>query len=169
MSETPYRYTAEMAGRIETGWQDRWEELGTFRAPNPVGDLAPQDPAARAAALLGGDRLERLVATGAPATLSDFAALRRAGWPASPVLEGSMVVGETRLQVIGVEPLTLPPGARVRIGTRAGARTVARTSAGYAVDMGPWSFSHGEEARERGEIVDLGADEPEDERETARA
>ena len=22
MSETPYRYTAEMAGRIETGWQD---------------------------------------------------------------------------------------------------------------------------------------------------
>ena len=46
--------------------------------------------------------------------------------------------------------LSLPPGARVRIGTRAGARTVARTSAGYAVDMGPWSFSHGEEARERG-------------------
>ena len=46
--------------------------------------------------------------------------------------------------------LSLPPGARVRIGTRAGVRTVARTSAGYAVDMGPWSFTHGEEARERG-------------------
>ncbi len=40
MSETPYRYTAEMAGRIETGWQDRWEELGTFRAPNPGGPWA---------------------------------------------------------------------------------------------------------------------------------
>ena len=40
MSETPYRYTAEMAGRIETGWQDRWEELGTFRAPNPAGPWA---------------------------------------------------------------------------------------------------------------------------------
>lgn len=66
---------------------------------------------ARAAALLGGDRLERLVATGAPATLTDFATLRRAGWPVSPVLEGTIVIGETRLQVIGVEPLTLPPGA----------------------------------------------------------
>lgn len=31
------------------------------------------------------------------------------------------------------------------------------------------AVSAGEEARERGEIVDLGADEPEDERETARA
>ena len=40
MSETPYRYTAEMAGRIETGWQDRWEEQGTFRAPNPAGPWA---------------------------------------------------------------------------------------------------------------------------------
>ena len=40
MSETPYRYTAEMAGRIETDWQDRWEELGTFRAPNPAGPWA---------------------------------------------------------------------------------------------------------------------------------
>ncbi len=40
MSETPYRYTAEMAGRIETGWQDRWEEEGTFRAPNPAGPWA---------------------------------------------------------------------------------------------------------------------------------
>ncbi|WP_435198100.1 leucine--tRNA ligase [Janibacter sp. GS2] len=40
MSETPYRYTAEMAGRIETGWQDRWQEQGTFRAPNPAGPWA---------------------------------------------------------------------------------------------------------------------------------
>ncbi|WEV78596.1 leucine--tRNA ligase [Janibacter cremeus] len=40
MSETPYRYTAEMAGRIEVDWQDRWEEQGTFRAPNPTGPWA---------------------------------------------------------------------------------------------------------------------------------
>ena len=46
--ETPYRYTARLAGEIEKRWQDRWEAEGTFRAPNPVGDLAPQDPAARA-------------------------------------------------------------------------------------------------------------------------
>ncbi len=37
MSETPYRYTAELAGQIETAWQDRWDAEGTFHAPNPSG------------------------------------------------------------------------------------------------------------------------------------
>ncbi|WP_127841844.1 leucine--tRNA ligase [Actinomyces wuliandei] len=37
---TPYRYTAGLAGAIETSWQDRWEEEGTFYADNPVGTLA---------------------------------------------------------------------------------------------------------------------------------
>jgi leucyl-tRNA synthetase len=36
----PHRYTAALAGRIETAWQDRWERGGTFLAPNPVGDLS---------------------------------------------------------------------------------------------------------------------------------
>ena len=45
MSENPQsapaqRYTAELAGQIETKWQDRWEELGTFYADNPTGELA---------------------------------------------------------------------------------------------------------------------------------
>ena len=45
MSENPQsapaqRYTAELAGQIETKWQDRWEELGTFYADNPTGDPA---------------------------------------------------------------------------------------------------------------------------------
>ncbi|NHA69329.1 leucine--tRNA ligase [Phycicoccus flavus] len=40
MSDTPYRYTAELAGSIEVAWQDRWEERGTFRAPNPAGPWA---------------------------------------------------------------------------------------------------------------------------------
>jgi leucyl-tRNA synthetase len=40
MSETPYRYTAELADTIETTWQDRWEEQGTFHAPNPAGPWA---------------------------------------------------------------------------------------------------------------------------------
>src|SRR5690606_22907836 len=35
-----HRYTSELARRIETAWQDRWEAEGTFHAPNPVGDLA---------------------------------------------------------------------------------------------------------------------------------
>ena len=34
-----YRYTAETAGEIERRWQRRWDELGTFHAPNPEGSL----------------------------------------------------------------------------------------------------------------------------------
>ncbi len=44
MSETPHRYTAALADQIELAWQDRWEEEGTFHAPNPTGSLA--DPQA---------------------------------------------------------------------------------------------------------------------------
>ncbi len=40
MSETPHRYTAELAGRIEVAWQDRWAERGTYHAPNPAGPWA---------------------------------------------------------------------------------------------------------------------------------
>ena len=39
---TPHRYTAELANTIEQKWQAHWREHGTFNAPNPVGDLAPQ-------------------------------------------------------------------------------------------------------------------------------
>ena len=51
MSETPHRYTPELALEIEIAWQDRWEEEGTYHAPNPTGSLA--DPEA-VAALSGG-------------------------------------------------------------------------------------------------------------------
>jgi leucyl-tRNA synthetase len=38
-----FRYTAELAGRIEQQWQDNWSRWGTFNVPNPVGSLAPTD------------------------------------------------------------------------------------------------------------------------------
>src|ERR687898_129187 len=38
--QPPHRYTAALAGRIETAWQERWEAEGTFQAPNPVGALS---------------------------------------------------------------------------------------------------------------------------------
>ena len=38
-----YRYTAELAGRIERTWQHNWAQMGTFNVPNPVGSLAPAD------------------------------------------------------------------------------------------------------------------------------
>ncbi|WP_424399002.1 leucine--tRNA ligase [Mycobacterium uberis] len=46
-SDAPrYRYTAELADRIEGFWQDTWTRLGTFNVPNPVGSLAPADGSA---------------------------------------------------------------------------------------------------------------------------
>ena len=39
-----FRYTARLAAEIEARWQDRWEQEGTFHAPNPSGPLG--DPAA---------------------------------------------------------------------------------------------------------------------------
>ncbi|BBX47161.1 leucine--tRNA ligase [Mycobacterium cookii] len=38
-----FRYTADLAGRIERTWQDNWTRWGTFNVPNPVGSLAPTD------------------------------------------------------------------------------------------------------------------------------
>jgi len=46
MSETPYRYTAEVAQQIETTWQDRWDAEGTFHAPNPAGPWAEPEKVA---------------------------------------------------------------------------------------------------------------------------
>ncbi|MCD1145118.1 diaminopimelate epimerase [Kocuria sp. LUK] len=46
--------------------------------------------------------------------------------------------------------VTVPEGEVLRIGTRAGVRTVGRTRSGWAVDMGPWTFLDGEAARSRG-------------------
>ena len=46
-ADTPrYRYTAELAGDIERGWQQEWQARGTFDVANPVGSLAPADGAA---------------------------------------------------------------------------------------------------------------------------
>ncbi len=41
--EPAFRYTADVAGRIEATWQANWARLGTFNVDNPVGSLAPAD------------------------------------------------------------------------------------------------------------------------------
>lgn len=40
-----------------------------------------------------------------------FVALRRGGWLVSPVVEGRWRVGDTAVRLVGVEPLTVPPGS----------------------------------------------------------
>ena len=65
----------------------------------------------RAARLVGQDRLDRLEpATGKSLDRDLYVALRRAGWPVSPVLDLRLEIGEDRYRVIGVEPLSLPEG-----------------------------------------------------------
>ncbi|MDK3018319.1 FtsX-like permease family protein [Pseudodonghicola flavimaris] len=64
---------------------------------------------ARAAAQIGAGGLDRLEAPGGPIPLARYVALRRAGWQLSPVLEGSWRLGERRLRVAGIEPLSHPP------------------------------------------------------------
>jgi putative ABC transport system permease protein len=63
----------------------------------------------RAAATFGGARTAALVArdgTTFPQQL--FVALRRGGWPVSPVLEGRVQIGGRSFRLLGIEPVTLP-------------------------------------------------------------
>ncbi len=67
---------------------------------------------AEAAAALGQDQLARIEAE-SPIAQETYIALRRAGWPVSPVVEGRLRIDERRsLHLIGIDPLTLPAPAR---------------------------------------------------------
>lgn len=80
-----------------------------------------RDSYQRAAELFGGAQQSLLVADGGGLIdQNTYVQLRRAGWPVSPLLQGSLMfdgpAGPQRLQVVGIEPLTLPnegPLARV--------------------------------------------------------
>lgn len=89
---------------------------------------------ARAAALLGQDRLARLVpADGGLMDQQLFVSLRRAGWLLSPVLEGETRLGGERVRLIGIDPVSLPPLARAA-GLPEGGEGLARFFAP------PWQF-----------------------------
>ncbi len=65
---------------------------------------------AQAASALGQDRLARLVPVdGDVLGQSDYVALRRLGWAVSPAIDGTLP--ETRLRILGIEPLTLAQNA----------------------------------------------------------
>src|SRR5690606_95863 len=71
---------------------------------------------ARANDLIGGTPHANLQPVdGQPLPQEAFTQLRRQGWPVSPVLEGTVQLadGSGRLRVMGIEPLSLPPGSRM--------------------------------------------------------
>jgi putative ABC transport system permease protein len=66
----------------------------------------------RAAASFGGATAPMLIPTQTSTVpQSTFAALRRAGWLVSPVVEGRVRVAGRSVRIIGIEPLSLPRGA----------------------------------------------------------
>ncbi|MFY0991188.1 FtsX-like permease family protein [Halomonas sp. C05BenzN] len=97
-------------------------------------NASARDSYARAEALFstGLDRLERR--DGEPLTRDDFLALRRAGLPVSPLLEGELEAPDgTRLTVIGIDPLTQPGDSAF-----AGGRLVSSQGGLTAFLTPPW-------------------------------
>ena len=91
----------------------------------------------RAASALGQDRLDRLVSRdGAPIPQTTYIALRRAGWPVSPIVEGRLARADLRL--IGIEPLTLP---------REAARSRVTSGADFAAFTAPQGSASGRPRR----------------------
>lgn len=66
----------------------------------------------RAAATFGGGNTAMLVGRDGPAFPQQFFVdLRRADWPVSPVVEGRVLIGSRSFRLLGIEPVSLPPGA----------------------------------------------------------
>ncbi|MEO0681699.1 MAG: hypothetical protein AAF192_14935 [Pseudomonadota bacterium] len=83
---------------------------------------------ARAAEAFSGGGLDMLVAAeGGPVAEGVFGALRRAGWRVSPVVEGRVALGGTRVRLMGLDPISLPAEAGLALF---GASGQARGGAG---------------------------------------
>ncbi|MBP5055531.1 ABC transporter permease [Pseudomonas chlororaphis] len=76
-----------------------------------------RDSYAKASQLIGGAPQASLAtANGVPFSQELFVGLRRAGWPVSPVVQGRLTLKgheQQRLQLLGIEPLSLPAGSAV--------------------------------------------------------
>jgi putative ABC transport system permease protein len=68
-----------------------------------------RDSYARAASAFSGGGLEMLrAADGGALPDAAFGALRRGGWPVSPMIEGRIDAGTRSLRIIGIDPISLP-------------------------------------------------------------
>ena len=73
---------------------------------------------ARAASAVGGEQADALVSPLGRISIETYASLRRAGWRVSPIIEGWLATDSGRVRLIGLDPLTAPPGtAAVRVVT----------------------------------------------------
>lgn len=76
-----------------------------------------RDSYARASQLIGGEPQASLSAPGGGTFAQQwFVDLRRQGWPVSPVLQGRLTLQgheNQRLQLMGIDPVSLPPGSAV--------------------------------------------------------
>lgn len=64
----------------------------------------------RAAQAIGGGELSAVVRPGGLVTTPEYVALRRAGWKVSPIVNGWIDVGDGRVRLVGIDPLTAPDG-----------------------------------------------------------
>ena len=78
-----------------------------------LNEHARKSYAAAADAVSGADARSIVSTHGGLFPLELYVRLRLAGWKVSPVLEGTLRLGDKPLRIIGVEPLTLPHGARL--------------------------------------------------------
>ncbi|TDK45047.1 ABC transporter permease [Antarcticimicrobium luteum] len=81
---------------------------------------------ARAATQIGAGGLDVLEAPGGPIPLARYVELRRAGWQLSPVLEGRARLGEDRVSVLGLDPLSHPPLPALEAATEGDPETLAQ-------------------------------------------
>ncbi len=67
----------------------------------------------RAAAVFDQNALDQLVPrNGSTIATETYAKLRRSGWSVSPVIEGDYRFGQTRIRLIGIDPLSMPSQAQ---------------------------------------------------------
>ncbi|WP_235937011.1 hypothetical protein [Vreelandella azerica] len=98
-----------------------------------------KDSYARANALFSSEVDQLTRRDGAPLTRDDYLTLRRAGWPVSPLLEGSIQIGEQRLTVIGMDIFSLP--ANNALGSDAGASLTAFFTPPWQTQLAPETLS----------------------------
>ncbi len=117
-----------------------WLATGLLTGVQALNSQA-RDSYSRASQMIGGEPQASLSAPGG-ATFSQalFVELRRMGWPVSPVLQGRVTLKgheDQRLQLMGIEPVSLPAGSAVAGQTLAIERIVEFFSAPGATWISP--------------------------------